>query len=244
MISFSVLKKTIGGATIFTSLCLFLYSMGKAFSFRLLLETYFGIIIDPMVSHYIFVIFGTLVIIFALLTVSIFNRDIKLRNDKINGMIQSKDAITNDHSSNGNRVEIPNQLRTIYILTIIVFATTIVLLLVRIYIIGEYTIPVLEYFWGGLFYYSYTLSMLLIAVLVLRLAKNAVAVDYRINIRGYHIHECLFGIYFLFIGVPLFLTAGNMFTLESFIGGFFTSFGLSLIGRDWEDVIQGHFIEK
>jgi len=221
--------------------------MGKAFSFRLFLETYVEIIIDPMVSHSIFVVLGTLVIIFALFAVSLFNREIQLKNNQIKGYGQTTEElqkILEIASPKPNGIVIPNQLRSIYIITVIIIATTVILLLLRMFVIGEYTIPWLEYIWCGLFYYSYTLSMLLIAVLVLRLAKNAVAVDYRINIRGYHIHESAFGIYFLFIGVPLILTAGNMFTLESFIGGFFTSFGLSLIGRDWEDVIQGHFIEK
>ncbi len=82
------------------------------------------------------------------------------------------------------------------------------------------------------------------------LAKNMPRVAGTVNadlqefhVRGYHVHESMFGIAFIFAAILLVFNA-RFSAFDVLFASFFFLFGGFLFGRDIKDVMAGKFIEK
>jgi hypothetical protein len=63
------------------------------------------------------------------------------------------------------------------------------------------------------------------------------------HVRGYHVHESMFGLAFIFAAILLVLNA-RFSAFDLIFASFFFIFGGFLFGRDIKDVMEGKFIEK
>lgn len=62
------------------------------------------------------------------------------------------------------------------------------------------------------------------------------------HVRGYHVHESIFGVFFIFTGILFLFNVHN--TVDLIFAAFFFVAGGFLFGRDVKDVMAGKFIEK
>ena len=95
--------------------------------------------------------------------------------------------------------------------------------------------------WRGFYAYTFAFGAVGIAFLVAMVVGNVNEDMWRLYIRGYHVHESVFGIYFAMIGAPLLATYA-FYTLQFAIGMVFIVAGIFLIGRDWKDVVAGRIL--
>nr|MDO8118711.1 hypothetical protein [Candidatus Sigynarchaeota archaeon] len=63
------------------------------------------------------------------------------------------------------------------------------------------------------------------------------------HVWGYHVHESIFGVWFIIAGI-LFIFNANNNTVEIIFASFFFIAGGFLFGRDLKDVLAGKFIER
>lgn len=76
-----------------------------------------------------------------------------------------------------------------------------------------------------------------------RIAGTVNADVQEFHVRGYHVHESVFGVAFIFAAILLVFNA-RFSAFDVLFASFFFIFGGFLFGRDIKDVMAGKFIEK
>ena len=97
--------------------------------------------------------------------------------------------------------------------------------------------PVVDAVASGFYGISIAWGVIGVGMLVSLVVGNVNEDVWRLYIRGYHVHESVFGIYFALIGGPLLVFPAM--SLEFSLGLVFVASGVFLIGRDWKDVSRG-----
>jgi hypothetical protein len=239
----SFVSKCIKGFIILDLICMFIYSILLAFNIQILLG------IDGPTSDLIsFCLSGPLIIIMFFsyrhhpalgMTQDQSELENRIKNTNIDKEFYESQKEYFPPKEQGNK-----QFRILIILALALYIPTIVLLIFREYNrVMEISYPLyLDYIWNALFFYSFVFSLILICLFVLNMAGKQNTIWQRLYVFGFHIHESTFGILLILIGVPYIMTIGNVYTFQFFMGSGLIVTGVTLIGKDWKDVVKGDFV--
>ncbi|MEX2684500.1 MAG: hypothetical protein Q6373_023215 [Candidatus Sigynarchaeota archaeon] len=118
------------------------------------------------------------------------------------------------------------------------FLVTFILLYIDFMILGILHVPLL-WLWE-----LATVGIFFIIARNLPRVAGTVNVDVQeFHVRGYHVHESVFGLAFIFAAILLVFNA-RFSAFDVLFASFFFVFGGFLFGRDIKDVMAGKFIEK